>query len=197
MKKEYRSKKRAYLNDFKKNSEGHYEYQGKIFECEGGKTQLNRVKYRMWISYAFVIICAIAGGCVPAPGLVDTFYVIFPYALGLMAAISLGWALCRLSFAGDLLKAYIYDVTVKKIPHRAVITIIFNAASVLGMAVYLLIHGSQYQSIWSFIFLLLEVIVCAGAAAVFKIAGKLSWNCVNSENMQAKDVKSNEKKTLP
>lgn len=193
MKKEYRSKKRAYLNDFKKNSEGRYEYQGKIFECKGGKVQLTRVKYRMWMAYAFVIICAIAGGCIPAPGLVDTFYVILPYALGLMAAISLGWALCRLSCAGDQLKAYIYDVTVKKIPHRAVLTIILNTASVIGMLIYLLVHREDSGIAWCIIFVVLELIVCVGAVGVFKIAGKLEWTCFSSDKAPDNEKKSGKK----
>lgn len=173
---EHRKKKRAYLNDFHKNDEGKYEYRGNMYTCEGGSQALARARRQMWAIYAVLIVCLIACGCIPSPQLGKTIYVILPYALGLMGAISLGWALCRLSCAGDALKEYIYEVTVKKLPHRAIATIVLNIAAILGLVVLGITRRNQVKLWHMLLFAALELAAVIGAVIIHKIAGRLRWN---------------------
>ncbi len=178
-------KKRAYLDDYHKNNEGKYEYRGKVFTPQVTGKAFSRKKWSMWAVYIPLILCVVGAGCIPAPGLMGTAYVIIPYALGLMGAISFGWGLCRLSTAGEALKSYIYDVTVKKLPHRAVLTIVLNVLAIAAEAVYVLLHGTGSQAIWIAVFAVLEVAVCIFAAVIYRIVRGLVWKCDATEKSPA------------
>ena len=175
MKEEHRKGKRAYLNDFHKNSEGRYEYRGHVFTWDGDAGEFARVKRNMWLVYAVVIVCGLACGFIPDQGLTGTFYVVLPYALSLMGAISLGWALCRLSTAGMALKEYIYDVTVKKLPHRAMLTVVLSICTILGAVIYTISSKMAVDIIYLIIFCVLELAVCGGAVIIYKMVGNFRW----------------------
>ena len=53
-----------------------------------------------------------AAGMVPAPGAMQQFYVLLPYAGALVAGISAVWALARMSRGGARLRSYVYEETV-------------------------------------------------------------------------------------
>lgn len=171
-----KKKKRTYLDDFKKNREGRYEYQGEHYICEGGEPALRSARRRILGVYAAVIVCALAAGCIPAPGITGVFYVILPYAFGVVAAGSLGWTLCRFGMAGGVLRTYIYEVTVEKIPHRAILTGVLNTAAAVGGIFFILFHRGEGNMLWSALFCVLEAVAGGGAFVVLRMAGKLRWS---------------------
>lgn len=170
-----RKSKRAYLDDFHKNSKGTYEYRGKIFRCVNGSEAFARTKQKMLETGIIAFVCALAAGCIPAPGMTGTVYMILPYVFGLISMISLEWALCCLWRSELMLREYIYESTVKKIPHRSILTGILNLAAALGGLVYLFVAGSGDGILWSVTFCLLEMVVGGGALMIFRMAGELRW----------------------
>lgn len=170
-----RRSKRAYLDDFHKNSKGTYEYRGKTFRCENGSEVFARTKQKMLGTGIIAFVCALAAGCIPAPGMTGTVYMILPYVFGLISMISLGWALCRLWRSELMLREYIYESTVKKIPQRSMLTAILNLAAALGGLVYLLTAGTGSGILWSAAFCLLEMITGGSGIVIFRMAGELRW----------------------
>ncbi len=170
-----RKKKWAYLEDFHKNSKGGYEYHGKYFRCVNGTEIFMRARRKMVAACVLAFVCTVAAGCIPAPGMTGTFYMILPYVLALVCTVSMGWALGRLNRGGIRLRKYIYEETVKKIPYRAGSAVILNTAAALSGLFFLIWNGMGDGGVWSFAFCVLEGASAAGAFLVFRIAGTLQW----------------------
>jgi hypothetical protein len=100
----------------------------------------------------------IAAGCMTAPGIDNCFYVILPYAAEIIAGISVCWALCRLTFGGNPLKAYIYESSVKALPVRTMIAAVAAGLCMAGEIIFVCRQGIG-EKIGSFcIFLILNVL---------------------------------------
>ncbi len=180
MKREQRGKKQAYLDDYHKNSEGKYEYQGKRYSYSGGAQEFARKKRLLWGIYILLMSCAAASGCIPAKELNSTFYIVLPCACGIIGAVTLGWALVRLSSAGNTLKKYIYEATVKKLPHRAMVTMIMEIAALLGVLAYIILNGIPKDWVYFLIFALLCLVSGVLAVIFYRAAARLSWQEVCS-----------------
>jgi hypothetical protein len=102
-------------------------------------------------------------------------YVILPYVVGFVSAVSLCWGLGRLTAGGDPLRAYVYEASVKAIPQRAMLTAVFAGLAVLGEGVYLLLHGSSNETFYSFFFVVLEILTCLFALLSKQGVKKQKW----------------------
>ncbi len=174
--------RRAYLNSFRKNKEGKYDYTGNVYYFEGNDIEGNGVEgngfgengetlrsrlIKLWLPGAVLMGCLIAAGCISAPGMDNCFYVLLPYAASLMAGISMLWALGRMTAGGNPLKEYVYQASVEKLPERAAMTVFFTAAAAAGEAIYICLHGTEGKLAGFCIFMLLNF-VSAGAAFMLR-----------------------------
>ena len=105
-----------------------------------------------------------AAGMVPAPGAMQQFYVLLPYAGALVAGISAVWALARMSRGGARLRSYVYEETVAKLPLRCLLTGVFAALAAVGECMDVFLNGGQ-GAIWYAV--LFAALAAAAAAAAF------------------------------
>ena len=101
---------------------------------------------------------------VPAPGAMQQFYVLLPYAGALVAGISAVWALARMSRGGARLRSYVYEETVAKLPLRCLLTGGFAALAAVGECMDVFLNGGQ-GAIWYAV--LFAALAAAAAAAAF------------------------------
>ena len=78
--------RREHLNDFHLNVAGEYVYDGALYACQSSEEKQHRIKRAVWGMVAILIVAVIAGGCIPAPGMQNCFYVLLPYLGEFLAA---------------------------------------------------------------------------------------------------------------
>ena len=108
---------REYLNDFRRDVNGSYLYQGS-YRRYTGSMPYAKLRGLLWALCGGALAALAAAGMVPAPGAMQQFYVLLPYAGALVAGISAVWALARMSRGGARLRSYVYEETVAKLPLR-------------------------------------------------------------------------------
>ena len=88
--------RREHLNDFHLNVAGEYVYDGALYACQSDDTKQRRSKRAVWGMAAILTVAVAAGGCIPAPGMQNCFYVLLPYLGEFLGAVSVIWALAKL-----------------------------------------------------------------------------------------------------
>lgn len=157
-----KKRRRTYLESFRRDKDGKYVYQGETYTCrESGQMDWKRLLFRLWAFGIGLLVCQVAAGCITAPGMDHCFYVLLPYAAGLIAGISACWALGRLTAGGNPLKAYIYEASVKVLPARAILTALAAGICIAGEVVFVCGNGMEGKSVSFFVFLILQMLEVA------------------------------------
>lgn len=172
--KKYKGRK-AYLNDFHKNEKGDYEYQGALYEWKGEKETLRKELGILRIICIATLAVLVVAGCVDAPGVSNSFYVIIPYTVSFVFGISTAWGMWRLTFGGNPLRAYVYEASVVQIPIRTVGTMIGAGAAVLGEVIFLFRNGFAGKAGASILFLFLEATALVLSVILRKKVKKMAW----------------------
>ena len=134
---------REYLNDFRRDVNGSYLYQGS-YRCYTGSMPYAKLRGLLWALCGGALAALAAAGMVPAPGAMQQFYVLLPYAGALVAGISAVWALARMSRGGARLRSYVYEETVAKLPLRCLLTGVFAALAAVGECVDVFLNGGRW-----------------------------------------------------
>ncbi|MDO4321814.1 MAG: hypothetical protein Q4C61_04745 [Lachnospiraceae bacterium] len=175
MSEKQRKGRRAYLNDIKMNESGKYVYEGTYYAWDEKEKGRRRILAKLWGVCAVLAAAAVAAGCIPAPGMENCVYLVLPYALQVIAAVSVCWGLGRLSLGGNPLREYVYQAAVEKLPGRAVISAVFAGLTAAGELVYVIQNGVQGEAGMFALCLVLEAIVTAAALYLRFAVLKLSW----------------------
>lgn len=154
---------REYLNDFRRDVNGSYLYQGS-YRRYTGSMPYAKLRGLLWALCGGALAALAAAGMVPAPGAMQQFYVLLPYAGALVAGISAVWALARMSCGGARLRSYVYEETVAKLPLRCLLTEVFAALAAVGECMDVFLNGGQ-GTIWYAV--LFAALAAAAAAAAF------------------------------
>ena len=158
---------REYLNDFRRDVNGSYLYQGS-YRCYTGSMPYAKLRGLLWalarMSRGGALAALAAAGMVPAPGAMQQFYVLLPYAGALVAGISVVWALARMSRGGARLRSYVYEETVAKLPLRCLLTGVFAALAAVGECMDVFLNGGQNAIRYAVLF---AALAAAAAAAAF------------------------------
>ena len=101
--------RREHLNDFHLNVAGEYVYDGALYACRNDDAKQRRSKRAVWGMAAILIVAVIAGGCIPAPGMQNCFYVLLPYLGEFLGAASVIWALAKLGTDWSAVREYNYQ----------------------------------------------------------------------------------------
>ena len=147
---------REYLNDFRRDVNGSYLYQGS-YRRYTGSMPYAKLRGLLWA------LCGGALAALAAAGM-QQFYVLLPYAGALVAGISAVWALARMSRGGARLRSYVYEETVAKLPLRCLLTGGFAALAAVGECMDVFLNGGQ-GAIWYAV--LFAALAAAAAAAAF------------------------------
>ena len=153
--KKYKGRK-AYLNDFQKDENGEYAYQGNLYAWQGENSLLRKKLIHLWGIGILTVILLAAAAWIDAPGATGTFYVVIPVCAALVFGVSMLWGLGRLTSGGKVLRAYVYEATVGQLPIRAVLTMVSAGAAVLGELLFLTTNGIGEKTGKALIFLVME-----------------------------------------
>ena len=167
--------RRAYLNDFKKNEQGNYEYQGDLYYWKGEKESLKKEMMILWLIGIGMLAALVLAGCVDAPGAMNSFSVVLPYTISFVFGISTVWGLWRLFEGGNPLRAYVYKASVEQIPIRCMGTVVCAMAVLVGEIIFLIRHFGEENPGKALLFLLLEGVGMVFAIVLRKRAIKMVW----------------------
>ena len=170
-----KKKRRSYLDDYRKNAAGEYEYTGKWMAFAGTAQERKHLVLRMLVLCAASFAAGVVCGCIPAAGMGNCFYVILPYTVSLVACFRTLWAVCRLAANGDPLKEYVHTATVRRVfPYSAV----WGGASLLaltGCAVFAFLHDGDIQVAATVGFCILEGGAAGCGILLASMAKKAVW----------------------
>ena len=173
-----KKKRRAYLDDFKVNEEGKYDYTGTVYQYEADEdpeNELRRELLKLWGLGMVLMSSLIGAGCISAPGMDNCIYVLLPYAAALIAGISVFWAFCRLTSGRNPLKEYVYEASVGKLPGRTVMTIFCVVMDIVGEIVYICFHGIGEKLAGLFLFAVLNLLAAASAVLMRRRILGMNW----------------------
>lgn len=135
--------RRSYLNQFQRTAAGEYIYTGKTYAYSDTVRSRRQTLARYWTPAAVMLATAVGQGCIPASGMRNCVYVLLPFLISLLCAISAVWALVKLSTSKEPLREYVYTSTVPVLPVRSMFAAIFAGATFLGECIFVLIHGTD------------------------------------------------------
>jgi hypothetical protein len=158
-----KSGRRVWLSQFEKNDADQYEYRGAIYTYDNKALSYGRWLARLWICGIVMAAAVLVNGCIPTPGMQNCVYVLLPYALQLIAAVSVCWAIVRLTAGGAQLREYIYQATVEKLPMRTMLTVILAIAAAVGEVIFLIRNGAGDHLRAAICFLVLEAVTASAA----------------------------------
>ncbi len=167
---------RPWLDDIRLEDNGKYAYKGSHMKFSGDETQRKRFLWRLGLSMGGAAVCTVAAGCLNVGDADNTMYVLIPYMIEVIAAVAFLWSAVRLLLGGNVLRSYVYDQTVKRLPVLAVVLAVGAAATLLGTAVFLILHKTIDVS--TAVYLVLHTAVCALSLFGFQALRKAKWESI-------------------
>lgn len=165
----------SYLNDFHPNLAGEYIYDGTLYACAADADVQRSLKRRLWACAALLPAAAVASGSIPAPGMLNCFYVILPFLFELIAAVTVAWAVVKLGRDWDAVREYVYERSVTVLPGRAAAAAVCAAAGFLCEIIYLAVSGHDGQPLYAALYLLLKVLSLVCALTIRKLVKRSDW----------------------
>ena len=166
MAQEHRRRHKAHLDQHIKDANGEYHYVGDWYKLQGGGKAL--MPFLIWsvVSAAFLI----AAGCLPFPGMLNTWYVIIPYLGTVSVFFALFWQGRKLAFSGGRVKTFAWENVKDNIFPITRALAVFNVLTGVLGGVYLLISKTAFSGVclWFFLLLLLAAISAWIAGNAFK-----------------------------
>lgn len=178
-----RGGRRAHLNDFHVNLAGDYVYTGAHYTYVDQGRSRDRVQRELWGLSIAILLAVVAGGCSDAPAMLNCWYVILPYICEVAAAVSVIWAVARLRKAEDPIREYVYKKSVRPLPHRAMLCMIFAGLGFVTMVLYLVMNDSGGRVASVITYLALKALVAGGAWLLWRYMLTLKW-----EKLPARDL---------
>lgn len=171
-KKKKKEGRRAYLNDFKMTLSGEYIYTGATYLPEGEyqKTRAQLLAVSI-LTTALAVFC----GCIPAEPMLNTFYVIIPFAVTLVCAARLLWAAVRLCINKLPLREYVLKQTFDVFRPFSTAMAIFSAVTVVATLIFGFVKGFSALSLWTWAFMASHLFVIFLGVFLTKITKKLKW----------------------
>ncbi|MCR5808565.1 MAG: hypothetical protein K6G56_03285 [Clostridiales bacterium] len=180
--KKKRSKRRSYLNDFHQDVTGEFRYTGK-HHLYAGEYSGKKVRLLTALLTAALVLAAAGVGFIPAPSMTEqgVFYVLLPYIGELIAVFVTAWAsLMLLRPVGSdgeklRLRAYTFERSIGRLPHRTVIAAVLAGACVIANVVFICIRGFEGKPVMSIAVILLHIAAGAFAILLKRFAASLEF----------------------
>lgn len=176
-KKRKRWNRAAKASQFAPGAGGEMVYTGRYCTFCGGEEDYRRSKRARYALSALMGVAALAGGMIPVPAMVNTWYVILPYMFTVLSVVSVIWAVCRMGYWGNPLREYVYDATVRQLPKRTILAMILSMCTLCGQICYMVLHGLQDGGLsCNLAFLALQVVVFVGSTLMRRAEIRWKWS---------------------
>lgn len=173
-------KRKEYLNDFKLNEEGKYEYKGILHELDDKNMSFKKVK-QILIMVDLLILCMfIIAGMVQAVGVMNAMYVTMPYVFSFFAIAVLTFKVIMLHFNHYPIRDYDYKATVEKFSFYITTIIVLIICTLIGELFYIIRYGIEMYLIGTIIFILCMVVALVVAIFFNQFNRKLKWKEINN-----------------
>lgn len=174
-----RRSKKEYLNDYQKNVNGEYIYNGLKYDYVNKK---GRSKKQWIIELAVLNIIAFVVMLVPGfilvPGMNNCWYVLLPYGAGLIMTGYLIVEIIRLAWTKEQIKAWDYDKVAARLPKLIVFTLIVLPISLIGELIYIITNGAGGMIAGIIVFYACHIIAACAAAFMRRITAEVTWKIV-------------------
>ena len=172
----------SYLNDFHLNVSGEYVYEGELYALED-KPQHAAKKKKFWVLTALLTAVSVAGGCLPAPGMSNCFYVILPYLGELTCSLLVAWVAVRLGTNCSAVREYVYERSVPVLPRRAAAAAVFAALGAVAEIVFLAVAAEERHLPWGAVYLLLKAVGVFAAGEIRRLFLASNWGKVSHDSV--------------
>ena len=169
----------SHLGDFKKNSDGEYEYVGKTYELD---CEVKPFKVKIAVLAAMLVASVIACGAIPAKGMTDTFYVMLPLLSEILAAAFLAYKIVAFIFAAYPVRAYAMQKTVKPIPIISCVAAATSLSRLVAYAIYNILNSANFELLYFTWLMLLNVTVVITAVYIAIAFKKNRWSLKESSS---------------
>lgn len=171
----YRGRRKAYVDDYKINEKGEYEYQGVRYEWNLSEAEGRRcfLLFRLMGPVIFVLI--LLAGCIPSPGVNHWPFLMIAYLAGVVVSLSLWILLWQMCGEKSPMRGHVYDETVGKMPFRIVLTVILEGASIIGEIVYIILYGTEGHTFGGILFIILEMLALICTLYMRKKFQMIKW----------------------
>lgn len=136
-----RKSRKSDLEHYQRNAGGEYIYTGGYMAFVQENKPRKRAMGELWCVTAAMVGCAVASGCIPAPGTQNTFYVLLPLMVAIITAISCVWTLGQVTAGGDPMKEYVYRDSVLKMQGKFSAAAFFAGVTGAAELLYLVLNG--------------------------------------------------------
>ncbi|MFU2433819.1 MAG: hypothetical protein ACM678_08150 [Clostridiales bacterium] len=168
--------RREHLNDFHLNVAGEYVYDGALYACQSSEEKQHRIKRAVWGMAAILIVAVIAGGCIPAPGMQNCFYVLLPYLGEFLGAASVIWALAKLGMDWGTVREYNYKKSVAVLPVRTAVTAVFSLLGIVCELIFFFVNDHAGQTFFALLYVLLKLIALLSALVLRAEIMQAEWD---------------------
>ncbi len=129
-----------------------------------GDDRTRRALYGKLLGLGLVMAaCGLTAGLIPAPGALNSFFILVPATISFMTTLALLWGLARMWKGGATLSEEDYKATLDEFPPRGTCTAVCAGVSIAGELFYVWKNGLNGQGFWMAAFLLCQALVLAGA----------------------------------
>ncbi len=132
-------KRRAYLNEFSSDGNGGWAYGGAVYEPSDGG--MKRYMLTAGITALALTLLTAGGGCIPAAGSTNSFYVILPLLAEAIAVVLADAAVVKLLLSEKPLRDYAYERSVKRLPFLLLAASAFSLLGAVCTLLYVLLNG--------------------------------------------------------
>ncbi|MBP3892374.1 MAG: hypothetical protein J6D29_09385 [Solobacterium sp.] len=179
MKETKTTKGKAYLNDFKLNEKGEYEYRGTKHAFHTPSFSYAQARNRLLLYTTIMLGCAFGIGLFPAAGTTNTMYVVIPYTVCLVCCSIFLFRFVSFLMAKDPIRDYLYKKTVVRFPIYLNIIQITAIIALVMEGVYLILHGFNNMVVATLFYCLGLVGVILFSYAWLKFFHTLKWKEVS------------------
>ena len=144
-------KRRKYINDYKINDEGKYQYYGTCYRWMEPDNR-KRVLHGFWAAQLSALAGTIVCGLIPAPGVNYVPVLLIPYMAGIVLSIMSVFALYNLSDEPDPVRDHVFNATVRRLPVLEMLNIITGLLCTAGEIYYLIAYGPEEDIAFGILF---------------------------------------------
>ncbi len=174
-------KRREYLNDFKLNEDGKYEYKGILRELDNEELSFKKAMHILMMLDLLILCAFIIAGMVQAVGVMNAMYVTMPYVFGFFAIAVLTFKVFMLEFNHYPIRDYDFKATIAKYKTYSTTIVILTLCTLLGELFYIICYGVTMYVSGTIIFIACMVIALAISLYFSKFNMHLKWKVVEEK----------------
>ncbi len=167
--------KKHYLNDFKRQEDGKYAYEGKHYIFDGDESERKRAYSVILLLVGLMIASVLGSGFLTGGGMKNSYYVILPYLGEAVALFFSCWYIFKLMTKGDTVREYIYRSTVMRIPGAVTVMAFFASAGLVCSLIFGITSGFKENLTESIIYLIIKAFDTFIALLLRSRFSRLKW----------------------